>query len=131
VLTTVRFRPTTVHAGRTPISPEHAGALSRGHAPVMLRPSSRWSVAVERLSANQAGHIPSWRGLYERYALSPVADACRWLPLLLSPLLSVAVRVTTRTVQGMARARSGQAPAWPLSSDRSARRDSGIKRDFA
>jgi hypothetical protein len=39
--------------------------------------------------------------------------------------------VTARTVQGMARARSGQAPAWPLSSDRSVRRGSGVKRDFA
>jgi len=29
--------------------------------------------------------------------------------------------VTARTVQGMARVRSGQAPAWPLSSDRSVR----------
>ena len=36
-----------------------------------------------------------------------------------------------RTVQGMARVRSGQAPAWPLVSDRSVRRGSGIKRDFA
>jgi hypothetical protein len=32
---------------------------------------------------------------------------------------------------GMARVRSGQAPAWPLSSDRSARRGSGVKHDFA
>ncbi|MGZ4619815.1 MAG: hypothetical protein ACXV3F_14155 [Frankiaceae bacterium] len=39
--------------------------------------------------------------------------------------------VTARTVQGMARVRSGQAPAWPLVSDRSARRGSGVKRDFA
>jgi hypothetical protein len=39
--------------------------------------------------------------------------------------------VTTRTWQGMARVRSGQAPAWPLSSDRSVRRGSGVKRDFA
>ena len=31
----------------------------------------------------------------------------------------------------MARVRSGQAPAWPLPSDRSARRGSGIKRDLA
>jgi hypothetical protein len=37
----------------------------------------------------------------------------------------------TRTLQGMARVRSGQAPAWPLSSGRSARRDSRVKRDFA
>ena len=39
--------------------------------------------------------------------------------------------VTARTVQGMARVRSGQAPAWPLVSDRSARRGSRIKHDFA
>ena len=41
-------------------------------------------------------------------------------------------RVTARTVQGMARVGSGQAPAWPLSSDRSVRRGSSTKRsDFA
>ena len=34
------------------------------------------------------------------------------------------------TVQGMARVRSGQAPAWPLVSGRSARSGSGVKRDF-
>jgi len=34
----------------------------------------------------------------------------------------VLVVVTACTVQGMARVRSGQAPAWPLVSDRSARR---------
>jgi hypothetical protein len=39
--------------------------------------------------------------------------------------------VTACTVQGMARVRSGQAPASPLSSDRSGRRGSGVKRDFA
>jgi hypothetical protein len=40
-------------------------------------------------------------------------------------------RVTAYTVQGMARVRSGQAPAWPLSSDRSVRRGSRVQRDFA
>jgi hypothetical protein len=34
-------------------------------------------------------------------------------------------------LQGMARARSGQALAWPLSSAQSVRRGSRIKRDFA
>jgi hypothetical protein len=43
----------------------------------------------------------------------------------------VLVVVTARTVQGMARVRSGQAPAWPLSTDRSARRSPGSVRDFA
>ena len=50
------------------------------------------------------------------------AEGWRWLMRLLSPLLSVAVRVTARTVQGMARVRSGQALAWPLVSVRSVRR---------
>jgi hypothetical protein len=36
-----------------------------------------------------------------------------------------------RTVQGMARVQSGQARAWPLVSDRSVRRGSRVKRDFA
>jgi hypothetical protein len=39
--------------------------------------------------------------------------------------------VTARTLQGMARVRSGQAPAWPLVSDRSVRRGSRVKHDFA
>ncbi len=39
--------------------------------------------------------------------------------------------VTARTVQGMARVRSGQAPAWSLVSDRSARRGSRVKHDLA
>ena len=57
---------------------------------VMRKPSSRWSGAIERPSAFQAGHIPSWRGSCECYALSPVAGGSRWLLLLLSPLLSAA-----------------------------------------
>ena len=47
-----------------------------------------------RPSVFQAGHIPSWRGSCERYGLSPVAVACRWSLLLLSPLLSAAIRPT-------------------------------------
>ncbi len=38
---------------------------------------------------------------------------------------------SARTLQGMARVRSGRAPAWPLVSGRSGRRGSGVKRDFA
>ena len=41
------------------------------------------------------------------------------------------VVMTASTLQGMARVRSGQAPAWPLSSGRSVRRGSRVKRDFA
>ncbi len=44
-------------------------------------------------SAFQAGHIPCWHGSSESYALSPVAAACRWLLVLLSPLLSAAIRL--------------------------------------
>jgi hypothetical protein len=49
--------------------------------------------ADPRPSAFQAEHIPSWRGSYERYALSLVGAASRWLLLLLSLLLSAAHRV--------------------------------------
>jgi hypothetical protein len=63
---------------------------SRGHASVMRRPGSRWSGAVGRPSAFQAGHIPSWRGSCGCYALMPVAGGGRW-PLL---LLSAGVTVT-------------------------------------
>ena len=38
--------------------------------------------------------------------------------------------VTACTLQGMARVRSGQAPAWPLVSGRSVRSGSRVKRDF-
>jgi hypothetical protein len=53
---------------------------------------SRRHGADPRPSAFQAGHIPSWRGSCERYPLSPVAAGSRWLLLLLSRLLSAAVR---------------------------------------
>src|SRR6476646_266803 len=42
------------------------------------------AVRGRRPSAFQAGHIPSWRGSSERYALSPVAAGSRGLLLLLS-----------------------------------------------
>ena len=61
---------------------------SRGHAPVVRRPGSRWGGAVERPSAFQAGHTPSWRGSCGSYALSLVAAVSDWLLLLLSPLRS-------------------------------------------
>jgi hypothetical protein len=48
----------------------------------------RWPV---RPSAFQAGHIPSWRGSCECYALSPVAAVSRWWLRLLSSLLSAAL----------------------------------------
>ena len=63
-----------------------------------------------------------------------------WTRSLISPAATIIPRifrimeasaVTARTLQGMARVRSGQAPAWPLSSVRSVRRGSSIKRDFA
>jgi hypothetical protein len=67
----------------------HSGT-SRGHGSAMRRPGSRWGGAVERPSAFQAGHIPSWRESCERYALSPTAASSGWLLPLLSPLLPAA-----------------------------------------
>jgi hypothetical protein len=69
-----------------------SSGTSRGHAPVTCGPDPRRS-AVARPSVFQAGHIPSWRGSCESYALPTVADVSRWLLLLLSPLLSAAGRV--------------------------------------
>ena len=60
---------------------------------VVGRPKSGQAVTSARPlrpSVFQAGHIPSWRGSRESYALSPVADDSGWLLLLLSPLLSAA-----------------------------------------
>ena len=51
-----------------------SSGASRGHAPVVRRPSSRSGDAVERPSVFQAGHIPSWHGSCGCCALSPVAD---------------------------------------------------------
>ncbi len=121
---------------------------------LMARRSWPWRGLMAFRPSAQAGHIPSCCATCERYLVPSAADACRWLLLLLSALLSGAAAcdgscqsseasrgllslapgdcpVTACTVQGMARVRSGQAPAWPLSSDRSGRRGSRIKRDFA
>jgi hypothetical protein len=55
-------------------------------------PEKWWSGAGSnrRPSAFQAGHIPSWHGSCERYALSLVAAGSWWLLPLLSSLLSAA-----------------------------------------
>ena len=68
---------------------------------------SRRNGADPRPSAFQAGHIPSWRESCERYALPPVAVACRWLLLLLSPLLSAQPRSQWFRQRGASR---GHAP---------------------
>jgi hypothetical protein len=44
------------------------------------------------LSANQAGHIPSCCVTCERGWVLPIADGCGWPLLLLSPLLSGALK---------------------------------------
>ncbi len=86
--------PTVLQTATAQVDPwrllavDGGSGTSRGHAPVMRRPSSRRSGAVTRPSVFQAGHIPSWHKSCESYALSAVAGACRWLLLLLSPLLS-------------------------------------------
>ena len=71
-----------------------SSGASRGHTPVVRRPGSRWSGAIERPSVFQAGHIPSWRGSCKRDALSLVAAVSGWLLLLLPQLLSAAGTVT-------------------------------------
>jgi hypothetical protein len=48
--------------------------------------------ADPRPSAFQAGHNPSRHKIFVRLVLSPVAAACRWSLLLLSPLLSAQPR---------------------------------------
>ena len=65
-----------------------APRFTRVNGPLMARRLDR----VEgRPSAFQAGHNPSRHKMYVRLVLSPVADACRWSLLLLSPLLSITV----------------------------------------
>jgi hypothetical protein len=61
---------------------------------VSLVGAARCAVPTRRSSVFQAGHIPSWRRSYERYALSPVAGVSRWLLLLLSPLLSTSRKLS-------------------------------------
>ena len=68
--------------------PRLATWLARWSAPALV------SSAPRRLSAFQAGHIPSWHRSCGRYALSLVAAGSWWLLPLLSPLLSTAVRRT-------------------------------------
>jgi len=60
---------------------------------------SRWLGTRLRPSAFQAGHIPSWRGSCECYALPPVATGSRRLLLLLSPLLSAAASTSLRNLR--------------------------------
>ena len=57
------------HADRTP--------CLRARGPRPLRPELSVALLTRRPSVFQAGHIPSWRGSCERYALLPVAAACR------------------------------------------------------
>jgi hypothetical protein len=84
-----------------------------------LRPGPFRSVHdLGRFLVGLSGHVQRTGKLFVPVApsVAPIAlDAWHFGAL-------VPVVVTTRTVQGMARARSGQAPAWLLVSDRSARR---------
>jgi hypothetical protein len=66
--------------------------------------------------------IPAW-------IRSLISSAAGIIPCIFRIMESSAV--SARTLQGMARVRSGQAPAWPLVSDRSVRSGSRVKRDFA
>jgi len=94
--------------------------IRRSRHIVQDRPSRavRWA-DIPALSARVSRCLPAWqqsRRSWHRSRLSLSSGNCA---------------VTARTLQGMARVRPGQAPAWPLSSDRSVRRGSGVKRDFA
>jgi hypothetical protein len=106
-----------------------SGTVSSRECPLMTLVNC--TLIARRPSVFQAGHIPSWHGSCERYALSPVAAACRWSLPLLSRLLSTRRRPPiskpTRTLQGMARVESGQAPAWPSGSDRRRHRGSAVR----
>jgi hypothetical protein len=66
--------------------------------------------------------LPAWT----RSLISPAAET---IPRIFRIMDTSAV--TARALQGMARVRSGQAPAWPLVSDRSVRSGSRVKREFA
>ncbi len=73
--------------------------------------------------------------------LAHLANFCilpAWTRSLISPAGEIIPRIfrimdtsAACTLQGMARVRSGQAPAWPLFTERSVRSDSRVKRDFA
>ena len=101
-----------------------SGTVSSRECPLMTLVNC--TLIARRPSVFQAGHIPSWRGSCERYALSPVAAACRWSLLLLSTRRRPPISKPTRTLQGMARVESGQAPAWPSGSDRRRHRGSAV-----
>ena len=83
----VQSRPSTWPDLRNGLSmsDRESPGFTRVNGPLMAR---RLDHVEGRPSAFQAGHIPSWHRSCESYALSPVAAACRWLLLLLSPLLS-------------------------------------------
>ena len=84
----------------------------------MRRPGSWWDGAVERPSANEAGHIPSWRGSCECYALSPIAAGRRWSLVLLSPLRSSQLKP------------SGGKPTWTAASTRDRGREAARQHEL-
>ena len=100
------------------------------HRPAGRRWTTRRAARPNRISS-------SGRGCPDRFKLDrrrwPVFPGRRCMVVNCNPNCNrdASALVTARTVQGMARARSGQALAWPLVSDRSVRRGSGVKRDFA
>ena len=94
------------------VSDRESPRFTRVDGPLM----ARWlDHAAGRPSAFQAGHIPSCSGSCECCALSPVAAACRWSLLLLSPLLSIQRRPSRRGRSQMRawKPRSFKAPRVP------------------
>jgi hypothetical protein len=101
--------------------------------PLPAQPASRMPALVRRPDRRRSLWPESWL-VSGRKHIPFIGRELPW-----SPIPSRTCRahgsgsrpMAARTVQGMARVRSGQAPAWPLVPDRRGCRDSGVKRDFA
>jgi hypothetical protein len=88
---------------------------------IRLPGSDRKYPALTGRSGTQRARCLRSRTTVGAWSSSPLSD------LRITRLLLAICPVTARTVQGMARVWSGQAPAWPLVSDRSVRRGSAVK----
>jgi hypothetical protein len=95
-------------SGESGISESRSPRWLPAWLPVSEGPPDR--LACRGPSAFQTGHIPScWIACW-RPCLPPIGDACRWLLLLLSPLLSTAVERTDVSVTARTGAGDGPRP---------------------